>query len=228
MQPDFYTSIQTRVYNNMQETGQMNNTIATTIKNLEANNMRGYYLERTDGLIPLLSELIGAGSTVGCGDSITLEQTGVFDFLRSSGCIFYDKHAHGLTPDDKRGIYLKNFHADTFITGTNAVTENGELFNIDGNGSRVAPMIYGPKQVIVIVGANKITKDAKSAVERARQIAAPLDAKRLEKNTPCAATGHCADCRHPERICNNFVLIARQFEKNRINVIIIGGKPLGY
>jgi hypothetical protein len=101
------------------------------------------------------------------------------------------------------------------------------LFNIDGNGSRVAPMIYGPEQVIVVVGVNKITESLESAISRVRQAAAPLDAKRLGKDTPCAKLGYCVDCSHPQRICNCFVLIARQFIKRRINVIIIN-ETLGY
>jgi len=141
--------------------------------------------------------------------------------------LFLDKHKEGLTADEKREIYLKNFHAHTFITGANAITANGQLFNIDGNGSRVAPMIYGPQQVIVVAGINKITENTESAIHRARQVAAPLDAKRLGKNTPCVKLGYCVDCKHPQRICNSFVLIERQFVKDRIKVIIVN-ETLGY
>lgn len=101
------------------------------------------------------------------------------------------------------------------------------LFNIDGNGSRVAPMIYGPKQVIVVVGVNKITDILEEAMDRARNIAAPLDAKRLNKGTPCTKLGRCIDCKHEQRICNDFVLITRQFVKDRIKVIIIS-QEYGY
>lgn len=205
----------------------MDAIIRKVFKNLEANNMRGYFVENERELFPLLSTLLKPGSSVGCGDSVTLEQTGTFDFLRKSDYIFYDKHQPNLTSKEKREVYLHNFRSDTFITGTNAVTENGELFNIDGNGSRVAPMLYGPEQVIVVVGVNKITKNAATALERIRNIAAPLDAKRLEKNTPCVELGYCVDCKHPQRICNSFVLIARQFIKDRIKVLIIN-KSLGY
>jgi hypothetical protein len=170
-----------------------------------------------------LSKLIKRGETVGCGDSVTLEETGVFEYLRSGDYIFYDKHQQNLTSEDKRALYLKNFEADTFITGTNAITEDGELFNIDGNGSRVAPMIYGPRQVIVVVGTNKITENAEEAIVRTRQIAAPLDAKRLGKDTPCTKLGKCIDCSHQQRICNDFVLITGQLIKDRIKVVIIEG-----
>lgn len=133
----------------------MKERIEKTIANLEKNKMSGYYVKNREELLLLLSKLIKRGETVGCGDSVTLEETGVFEYLRTGDYIFYDKHQQNLTSEDKRALYLKNFEADTFITGTNAITEDGKLFNIDGNGSRVAPMIYGPRQVIVVVGTNK-------------------------------------------------------------------------
>jgi hypothetical protein len=116
---------------------------------------------------------------------------------------------------------LKNFSAHTFITGTNAVTTDGKIYNIDGNGSRVAPMLYGPEQVIIVIGSNKIVDNENEAIQRVRQIAAPLDARRLNKSTPCTKLGKCVDCQHNERICNDFVLITGQFIDGRIKVIII-------
>lgn len=205
----------------------MENKIEKTIANLQRNNMAGYFVNNKDELIKLLESLIQEGDTVGCGDSVTLEETGVFDYIRNGNFVFYDKHQQGLTSEEKRKIYLKNFDADTFLTGVNAVSLDGKLFNIDGNGSRVAPMLYGPKQVIVVAGINKLTDTEAAAVNRARQVAAPLDAKRLNKNTPCTKLGKCIDCRHEERICNDFVLIARQFVKDRIKVILIN-QSYGY
>ncbi|WP_245755151.1 lactate utilization protein [Pelosinus propionicus] len=121
----------------------------------------------------------------------------------------------------------RSFSADTFLCSTNALTEDGELYNIDGNGSRVAAMIYGPEQVIIVAGINKIVRNLEEAEKRVRNYAAPLDAKRLQKNTPCASLGYCVDCKSEERICNDFVVIKRQFTKGRIKVIIVG-KQLGY
>ncbi|WP_419822167.1 GNAT family N-acetyltransferase [Anoxybacterium hadale] len=194
---------------------------------LRKNNMAGYYVHDSKQLLQLLAELIPPGSTVGSGDSVTLEQTGVFQFLRSGNYNFLDKFVPSLTREEKRQIYLKNFTADTFITGTSAVTLDGKLFNIDGNGSRVAPMLYGPEQVIVVAGVNKLTDNVEAAIHRTRQIAAPLDALRLGKETPCVKLGHCIDCNHKQRICNDFVLIAGQFSKDRIKVIIVN-EALGY
>lgn len=197
------------------------------IENLNKNKMAGFYVDQQGSLISLLDELIKDGETVGCGDSMTLEQLGVFDHLRIRNIHFLDKFQPSLTGKDKRELYLQNFRADTFVTGVNAITKKGELFNIDGNGSRVAPMLYGPGQVIVVAGVNKITDNLDEAIKRTRQIAAPLDAKRLGKSTPCAALGRCIDCSHKERFCNDFVLITGQFIKDRIKVIIVD-QSLGY
>lgn len=200
---------------------RMVNRIEAVIKHLRSNNIAGYFVSNQNDLIALLTNLISENTTVGCGDSVTLEQTGVFDFLRNGNYIFYDKYKPNLTSEEKRDIYLKNFSADTFITGSNAITEDGKIFNIDGNGSRVAPIIYGPKQVIIVVGLNKIVENVDAAIKRTRQIAAPLDAKRLKKETPCTRTGQCIDCKHKQRICNDFVLITGQFIENRIKVIVV-------
>lgn len=185
--------------------------------------MAGYYVSSLDQLRQTIQSLMQKGETVGCGDSMTLEQTGVFDLMRGGDYHFLDKHAPGLRHEEKRELYLQNFRADTFLTGINAVTTDGKLFNIDGNGSRVAPLLYGPKQVIAVVGTNKIVPSVEDAIARTRQIAAPMDAKRLGKDTPCTKLNRCIDCSHKQRICNDFVLITGQFEKDRIKVVFIEG-----
>lgn len=205
----------------------MNEQISTLIHNLNTHNMAGYFVQTREELHLLLKELIPLGSTVGCGDSVTLEETSVFEFLRNGNYIFHDKFAPDLTKEQKRKIYLDNFSADTFISSANAITMDGAIFNIDGNGSRVAPMLYGPNQVILVLGINKITNDVDSAIKRTRQIAAPLDAKRLGKSTPCTSLTRCIDCKHRERICNDFVLITGQFVKDRIKVILLN-ENLGF
>ena len=211
----------------MERDADMDEKIEKTISSLQRNNMAGYFVQDKDELLRLIAALIRPGERVGCGDSVTLEETGVFDFIRNGTYTFYDKHKSNLTSEEKRVINLQNFDTDTFLTGTNAVTVDGKLFNIDGNGSRVAPMLYGPNQVIVVVGINKLTDSVQDAIDRTRQIAAPLDAKRLQKNTPCTKLGRCVDCRHEQRICNDFVLIAGQFVKDRIKVIIVN-QAVGY
>lgn len=192
---------------------------------LNKNNMQGIYVNDESELLAVVKELIVENSVVGVGDSVTLLETGVLDLLRSGHYNFLDKE--GITREGKKDIYIRNFSADTFLCSTNALTEDGELYNIDGNGSRVAPMIYGPKQVIIIAGINKLVRNKEEAEKRVRNYAAPIDAKRLNKDTPCTKTGRCVDCKSPNRICNAFVTITGQMIKDRIKVIIVG-KPLGY
>lgn len=201
--------------------------VERTINNLRKKNMEGYFIKDEDELKELLQELIIENSVVGVGDSMTLFQTGVINFLRNGNYTFLDKYKEEITSEDKKKIYIENFSADTFLCSTNALTEEGELYNIDGNGSRVAPMLYGPKQVIIVTGINKIVKDIEAAEKRVRNYAAPIDAKRLGKNTPCTTLGYCVDCKSPERICNDFTIIRGQFIKGRIKVIILG-ESLGY
>ncbi len=201
--------------------------VERTISNLQKRNMEGFFVKDENELKELLIQLIAENSVVGVGDSMTLFQTGVIDFLRSRDYNFLDKYKEGITSEDKKKIYIENFSADTFMCSTNALTEEGELYNIDGNGSRVAPMLYGPKQVIIVTGINKIVKNIEEAEKRARNFAAPIDANRLGKNTPCTKLGYCIDCKSPERICNDFTIIRGQFIKGRIKVIILG-KALGY
>ncbi|WP_196595505.1 lactate utilization protein [Pectinatus frisingensis] len=203
------------------------NQVKRTIDSLRKNNMYGVFANNAAELKQHIEQLIPEGSTVGIGDSMTLFDTGIINLLQNGSYNFLDKYRNGITSEEKKKLYRANFSADTFLSGTNAITENGELYNIDGNGSRVAPMIYGPEQVIIVAGINKIVKNLDEAEKRVRNYAAPLDAKRLNKKTPCSSLGYCTDCKSPERICNDFVVIRRQFIKNRIKVIIIR-KHLGY
>jgi len=201
--------------------------VETTISNLKKRNMAGFFVNDEHELKKALKELINKNSVVGIGDSVTLLETGIIDFLRNGDYDFLDKYREGITSEEKRQLYIRNFSADTFMCSTNALTEDGELYNIDGNGSRVAPIIYGPKQVIIVAGINKIVRNIEEAEKRVRNYSAPLDAKRLGKNTPCTTLGYCMDCKSPDRICNDFTIIRGQFVKDRIKVVIVG-KKLGY
>lgn len=201
--------------------------IEKTINSLEKRNMKGIFVKDEYELLEVLKDLIQENSIVGVGDSVTLLETGVLDFLRKGNYVFLDKYRNDITSEEKKQIYIQNFSADTFLCSTNALTEEGELYNIDGNGSRVAPMIYGPKQVIIVAGINKLVQNLEEAERRTRNYAAPIDAKRLNKDTPCTKLGHCVNCKSPNRICNDFVTISGQFVKDRIKVIIVA-KTLGY
>ena len=195
--------------------------VNTIIKNLKKNNMNGYYVKNTDELMVILNNLIEDNITASVGGSMTLFETGVINYLRERKIIFLDRYKKGLTPNDIKVIYRKSFSADVYLTSSNAITENGELYNVDGRGNRVAAMLYGPEKVIVILGVNKIVKTVDDAIKRNKEISAPANAIRLNRNTPCKVTGSCSECSSPDRICSLYTLIRRQFDKDRIHVIIM-------
>ncbi|MDI9514069.1 MAG: lactate utilization protein [Clostridiaceae bacterium] len=201
--------------------------IERTMENLRKNRMQAWYVESREEVVPLLETLIKDGDTVACGGSVTLFETGVIDHLRSGRYIFYDRYEKGLTPDQITEVFRKSFSVNAYLTSTNAVTENGELFNVDGRGNRVAAMIYGPDNVIVITGRNKIVTDLEEAINRLEQIAAPANAARLSRKTPCVETGFCQDCKSPDRICSSYVISRQQLVPDRIKVVIVG-EELGY
>lgn len=201
--------------------------IERTIKALEKNNMKGYLVKNKEELLEKIQELVKEDSLVSCGGSMTLFETGVIDFLRSGKYKFLDRYEANLTPEDIKEIYRKTFSADAYFTSTNAITENGELYNVDGNGNRIAAMLYGPDKVIVVTGVNKIVKNVEEAINRNKEICAPANAKRIGTNTPCKTTGHCMDCYSPERICCEYTLIKRQRSANRMHVIFIN-ENFGY
>lgn len=158
---------------------------------------------------------------------MSLAEAGVMEHLRSGRYKFLDREKEGLTKDEINNIYRAAFSADAYFCSTNAITENGELYNVDGNGNRVAAMLYGPDKVILVVGINKIVKNVEEAINRNKFIAAPANTKRLNKKTPCAKVGYCMDCNSEERICNEYTLIKRQRVSDRIHVIFLN-EELGY
>lgn len=205
----------------------MEQKIKRTMENLEKNNMDAFYVKDEQALLKLIEEVINDGDTVAVGGSMTLFETGVIQFLRSGKFKFLDRYKEGLTPLEIKDVFRKSFFADAYFTSSNAVTEKGELYNVDNTGNRVAAMLYGPDKVIVIVGVNKIVKDLEDAVKRNKELSAPANCKRLNRKTPCAEIGYCMDCKSGDRLCNDYVLIKRQIVKGRIKVIIVG-KELGY
>lgn len=195
--------------------------IERTIKALEKNNMHGYFVNSKEEILEKIKEIVNEGSLVSCGGSQTLFETGVIEHLRSDRYEFLDRYKNGLNQKEIKDIYRKAFICDAYFTSTNALTENGELYNVDGNGNRVAAMLYGPDKVIVICGVNKIVKNIEEAIKRNESISAPANAKRIDTKTPCKVTGYCMDCDSSDRICCEYTLIKRQRNKERIHVIII-------
>lgn len=203
---------------------------------LRANNMTATCLAGREEVVPFIKQLLNAGDTVAVGGSVTLEETGVLSLLRNGEYRFLDRYAPDLTPEQVDAVLRDALTADVFLCSSNAVTEKGELYNVDGRANRVAPLAYGPKSVIVVVGANKIVPDLAAAVRRVKTVAAPLNAKRLGCKTYCAAYGVCkavdaADCTDgcssPDRICAQYLISGRQRLAGRIHVILVA-ESLGY
>ena len=216
----------------------MENTIKKTVENLRRNNMVPYVVEKGSDGLPLLKTLLPEGASVGVGGSETLTKLGVISFLREGNYKFFDRYAKGLTRPEAVEVMRQSLLADVFLTSSNAVTEKGELYNVDGNGNRVAALCFGPKEVLVIVGANKIVKDIKAAEERVKKIAAPKNCQRLALPSPCSKTGECVSlslenrelcdgCATESRICSSYVISGYQRNKDRIKVIICK-ESMGY
>lgn len=201
--------------------------IQTTIGNLQKNRMQAFFVENREQAVAKVRELIAEGSTVACGGSMTLDETGIIDQLRSGRYQFLDRDQPGLTLEQRQDICRGAFTADVYLCSSNAITEDGKLYNVDGNSNRVAAMLFGPKNVIVVAGINKLASDIHEAVARVKNIAAPTNCVRLNRNTPCIQTGHCINCQSEDRICCNYVVMAQQCHQDRIKVIIVG-EELGY
>lgn len=211
--------------------------VETTLNNLKRNRMDAFYVDTKEQARDLVKTLINPGDTVSCGGSVTLKQTGIYDLISSDDYCFLDRSACK-TPDEVEEIYRKTFCADAFFTSANAVTEKGELYNVDGNSNRVAAILYGPKTVICICGINKIVKNIGEAITRVKTKAAPPNTVRLGIDTPCSKTGECVSlrkdnpdmcegCHGDGRICCNYVVCAQQRHVGRIKVILIG-EDYGY
>lgn len=194
---------------------------------LKRNKMKPFYVENCDQLKVIIRELVKNDKLITIGGSMTLRESGVTEMLEEefSGA-FLDRSA-AQDREEVEEIMRAAFNSDTFISSTNALTEDGELYNVDGNGNRVSAMIFGPRQVIVVAGINKIVKDMTEAVKRVETVAAPKNTVRLECDTPCARTGECAHCHSDSRICCSYVRLAQQRVPNRIKVIIVN-QEFGY
>lgn len=195
----------------------------TIIKNLGKRHIQGYYCKTKEEATELASSLIKEGSSVSWGGTMTMKEIGLTEELNNrSDLTLLDRSKAG-SQDEVEKIYRQAFSADTYIMSTNAITVDGQLLNIDGTGNRVAALIFGPKQVLVIAGMNKICKDLEEAMSRVRNIASPPNCIRLDKKTPCSATGVCGDCLSPDCICNQIVTTRNSRNPDRIKVILVEG-----
>ena len=197
------------------------------IESFKKHHMEVMFMESVEELHAYLKTILHSQKTVSVGGSQTLFEAGVIDLLKQSDVKFDNRYEEGLTPEQIQDVFRRTFFNDLFITSTNALTLDGYLYNIDYTGNRVAAMIYGPKEVIVIAGKNKIFESEQSAIEHVRNVACPANCLRLNRNTPCTKTGKCMDCVSDGRLCSSYVKMGFQKEVNRIKIIILDGN-FGY
>ena len=216
----------------------MTEQIKNTIEALEKNNMMAFYAQTKEDIMPIIKGLIKEGDSVAFGGSVTLDTIGAVDEIRKGNYDIIDRYKPGISPEERVKCFKKAFTADVFLTSTNALTQKGELINVDGNGNRVAAMIYGPDSVIVVAGVNKLVRNSEEGLERIKEIAAPKNCVRLGIESYCFSKGECMalskeahslsdGCFTQGRICCDYVVQGYQRTKDRIKVIICG-EALGY
>lgn len=197
------------------------------VKALERNNFTAAYFEKRAEAVEHILSMIPQSATVGVGGSATIEELGLTNQLEALGNTIFNHNKPGLSPEEKLATRRKQLTCDVFLSSTNAITLDGKLVNVDGAGNRVAAMIFGPKQAIVIVGSNKIVKSTAEAEQRIKLYAAPINNKRLGQANPCTTTGECMDCQRPSRICNVTTIMHKKPLAIDIHVVVIG-EHLGY
>jgi hypothetical protein len=205
--------------------------IQALISRLGENNIPTIYVPTRREAFEKVMAMIPKGSVVGFGDSLTLREIGVVDALTEGEYTFLNPWGLNISVEENIALKKQALTSDVFVTGTNAITLDGTIVNVDAHGNRVAAMLFGPTKVIIVVGTNKIVTDLDSALERIRNKAAPLNVMRhpeWDPMPPCGATGVCSDCTSAWRICNKTVIIERQYDNDKyrptITVVIVGEK----
>jgi len=198
---------------------------AKMTKAFEKRHIECHYCASSKEAIEKVKEMIPKGSSITWGGSMTLRDMGLTQALHNDDYQIYDRDLCA-TREEAQEIYRKAFYCDYFLSSANALTEDGMIVNIDGNGNRVAAITFGPKHVIIVAGMNKVAADLPSAISRARHTAAPINTSRLQLQTPCAIDGVCHDCHSPQCICNVLQVIRNNIA-GRISVVLVG-EDLGY
>ena len=196
--------------------------VERTINALKKNNFEVLFVSDSKTSVDEVMKRIPDGATVGGGGSVTLNQIGLLDALMNRKVQLIWPYIQAKTQEEIRELIQKSFSADVFVSSTNAVTEDGKLFNVDATGNRVGAMFIGPKKVIIVCGVNKIVKNIEAAEKRVMEWTAPQNAKRLNRKTPCVETGICSDCNSPDRICNIYVTLAKRPSRTEVVVILVG------
>ncbi|MCX5806441.1 MAG: lactate utilization protein [Proteobacteria bacterium] len=201
--------------------------IQRTLKSLKKNNFDARFVPKASYALAEIFKMIPKDATVGVGGSQTLVQIGFFEEIKKHPVRFLNPSIQGMSPEEVTEKRREALLADFFLSSSNAITEDGEIYNIDSIGNRIAAMMFGPKNVILVCGVNKIVKDINEAKRRVHEIVAPINARRLSLKTPCAETGQCTDCSSPQRICNIYTVFAKKPMRTNVTVILVGEK-LGF
>ena len=206
---------------------QRNERLAkTVIKNLQRRRMEGFYCPTAEEAVKKVSELIEDGSSVTWGGTMTVRDLGIPQALKNRGTLEVLDRDLVETPEEKLAMYLGAFSVDVYLSSANAISEDGVIVNIDGNGNRVAAITWGPKKVIFVIGLNKVAQTVEAALARARSTASPINAARFDIKTPCQVDGVCHNCNSADSICN-YVHFLRNSPRGRHTVVLVG-EDLGY
>jgi hypothetical protein len=198
-----------------------------TIKNLIKHEFEAIKVSNRLLAVDEIMKRIPPTKIVGAGGSVTLREIGIIDKLQGQGNVIYDHWKEGISHEDSMRIRRLQQSSDVYLTSANAVTLNGEIVNIDGFGNRISSMMFGPREVMIVAGCNKIVQDIPEAMNRIRTLAAPMNAKRFGADTPCARLGICTDCDSPQRICRGILIMERRpFATSMLVVIVM--ESLGY
>lgn len=217
----------------------MEQKIEKVLKALQNNRMQGIYVKTKAEVVKTVEEMLFEGAVITAGGSMSVKECGVWELINKPCYNFLDRSRKGITPEEKTEVYRATVGSDFYLCSSNAVTENGELINVDGVCNRIASIAFGPKKVIMVVGVNKIVKNIEEGILRVKKIAAPKNCVRLSLDTPCVKLGHCVSleksdrpsmtdgCRNPLRVCADYLISGPQREEGRITVILCG-EELGY
>ena len=217
----------------------MNDRIERVIKSLEKNNINAVFVDKKEDIVPLVKSMLFKDAVITNGGSMSVIESGVDKLIENGDYNYFNRFREGITPEEQLEVYKKVLESDFYFCSTNALTENGELVNVDGNCNRISAISFGPRKVIMIVGINKIVKDVDEGFLRVKKIAAPKNCVRLGVKSPCSVLGHCVSleksdnpditdgCDTAGRICCTYQVTGRQRVNGRITVVICG-ESLGY
>ena len=200
---------------------------AKMVKAMQRRHFDAYYCATASEAKAKVNELIPDGASVTWGGTMTVRDMDIPKMLQERGTLKVWDRDKVETPEEKQEMYLRAFQADYYLSSANAITEDGVIVNIDGNGNRVAAITWGPQHVIFVVGMNKVAQDPEAALKRARSTASPINAARFDIQSPCQQDGQCHNCNSPQSICNYIHFLRNSNKPGRIIVILVG-ENLGY